>query len=291
MKRIIVANDLVGLGKVALSASIPLMAACCMEQVLLPTCLFSSHTGGGQTPLKHSTSTFLDGFLLAWEQSDLKFDSLFVGYLNQVEDANKILAFVSRQNMPLVLDPIMADQGRLYSGLSEQHLKAMRSLAQKADLILPNITEACLLTQPPYLKEGYRRSDIKELAIKLTNLGPKEAIISGVSFEEGQIGFAYYQAAHNQLTYHFGKQFPEHFYGTGDIASAIIASGFSYQLPLGDILELTVSFLEKSLETTLDLKRNIAFGIAYEFHLAYLITSFQQLLEENHDISKISSSH
>ncbi|HER4030448.1 TPA: pyridoxamine kinase, partial [Streptococcus pyogenes] len=114
MKRIVVANDLVGVGKVALSASIPLMASCLLEQVLLPTCLLSSHTGGGQNPVKHTTSSILDVFLTDWDNKRIKFDGIFIGYFTTTRDGQKLLEWLSRKQLPLILDPIMADNGKLY---------------------------------------------------------------------------------------------------------------------------------------------------------------------------------
>ncbi|HGK8282081.1 phosphomethylpyrimidine kinase family protein [Streptococcus pyogenes] len=288
MKRIVVANDLVGVGKVALSASIPLMASCLLEQVLLPTCLLSSHTGGGQSPVKHTTSSILDVFLTDWDNKRIKFDGIFIGYFTTTRDGQKLLEWLSRKQLPLILDPIMADNGKLYQGFSQKHIEIMIKLTQKAELVLPNISEACLLTQTAYLAKNYDEEDIRQVARKLAKLGPKQVVISGISFEEGSIGFAYYQSDSDQLTFHFGKQFPYHFYGTGDIASAIITAGFYYQLPLTQILDLVVSFLEKVLQNTLTLKRDLILGVAYESHLNYLTKPFKKLLEEKNVISKIS---
>ncbi|WP_196774101.1 bifunctional hydroxymethylpyrimidine kinase/phosphomethylpyrimidine kinase, partial [Streptococcus dysgalactiae] len=149
------------------------------------------------------------------------------------------------------------------------------------DLLIPNVNEAFLLTQTPYLGTHYSEEDVKQLVIKLASLGPRHIVISGISFQEGEIGFAYYQSSKNHLSYYFGTQFPQQLYGTGDNVSAIIASGFCYELPMKDVLNLAISFIEKALQTTLMLKEDISFGIAYEPHLAYLNTSFQQLMEEN----------
>lgn len=281
MKRIMVANDLVGIGKVGLSASIPVMAACCMEQALLPTCLLSGHTGGGNKPVKWGTSDLMKAFLTEWRERDADYHAIVVGYLSQTEDAEKILDFLSQQQVPLILDPIMADQGKLYTGFTSQHVAVMTQLAGQADLLIPNVSEACLLTQTPYLGTHYSEENVKQLVIKLASLGPRHIVISGISFQEGEIGFAYYQSSKNHLSYYFGTQFPQQFYGTGDIVSAIIASGFCYELPMKDVLNLAISFIEKALQTTLMLKEDISFGIAYEPHLAYLNTSFQQLMEEN----------
>lgn len=92
---------------------------------------------------------FNEGFLTEWRERGADCHAIVVGYLSQTEDAEKILDFLSQQQVPLILDPIMADQGKLYTGFTSQHVAVMTQLAGQADLLIPNVSEACLLTQTP----------------------------------------------------------------------------------------------------------------------------------------------
>lgn len=287
LKRVIVANDIVGVGKVALSASIPIMAACQIEQAILPTCLLSSHTAIAKTPYIQSTSEGLKPFLTTWSQAGLAFDGFFSGYLYRPDDALIILDYIKKQQLPFVLDPIMADKGSMYAQLTSQHLSAMRLLAQAAQLILPNVTEACLLADVPYFGETYSREDLERLLSKLATLGPREIVLTGISFDDQHIGFAYYQKATETVSYHFGKRYPYHFYGTGDLVSAIVSAGYFHRLAIDELLDMVISFLDKSLAATVALNRELSLGIAYEAELGSLGAAFRRLLEEKDDIKTI----
>ncbi|MGT2743862.1 pyridoxamine kinase [Streptococcus phocae subsp. phocae] len=286
LKRVIVANDIVGVGKAALSASIPIMAACQVEQAILPTCLLSRHTGGNRLPYRQHFSKGLLNFLNDWESAQINFDGFFVGYLDQPGDALPIIDFIEKHKLPLVLDPIMADNGKLYASLGLEHLQAMKTLAKKAQLILPNLTEACLLADYPLLKAPYTPQNIEGLLTALAKLGPQDIVLTGVSFSDNQIGFAHYSETSDQISYHMAQHYPHHFYGTGDVVSAIVTAGYMQGISIHKLLPLALEFLQQSLVTTLHLNRELSLGICFEPHLGDLITSFKTLLETSHDITK-----
>ena len=153
-KRIILANDLSGIGKVALTPAIPIMACCQIETILLPTILLSSHTGGfGQIAIQELLD-FTKQSLEQWKALNLKTDALFIGYCRQMEQLKVLLDYYTSQSPDalLIVDPIMGDHGKLYSGFTEEYIQQMRSVCSKEDIILPNLTEAALLTQTEYLE-------------------------------------------------------------------------------------------------------------------------------------------
>ena len=231
-KSVIVANDIVGLGKVALSTALPVLSACQIEVIPLPTVLLSSHTGGFEnisiTKLNQATT----GFLTQWNTINFSVDGLMTGYFNSQEQLHQI-ADSKQRKLAGFVDPIMADNGRLYAGYQQDFVTVMQQFCQNADVITPNITEACLLADVPYLGEDYTRKDIEEFAFKgFKNFNNKHVILTGVSFKAGQIGLAHFNQQSGSVTYHMSKAYPHHFFGTGDLLCAVLGAGYFHGLSL-----------------------------------------------------------
>ena len=149
MKKILIANDLPGIGKVALAPAIPIFACCQIETMLLPTVLLSSHTGGFKNIAIAEQTEFMRQSLFQWENLELKPDAVLTGYFRNPEQIELMVDTIEKlpASTKLFVDPIMADNGKLYSGFTAEHVEAMRKLIQQADVIYPNITEACLYTK------------------------------------------------------------------------------------------------------------------------------------------------
>lgn len=279
-KRLIVANDLPGLGKVALAASLPILATCQVEAAVLPTVILSSHTGGFPIVHMDDYSQEAPAFLRQWQTIGLEAAGLVVGYTKSATLLKELVAFAKEEMIPIILDPIMGDGGKLYTGFDQTYVENMREVAREAVVLIPNLTEAALLTETDFLNEGYGAREIELLLEKLADLGPEQIILTGVSFATDQIGMAYYDGRTKQVTYHMGRKFPSHFFGTGDIVTTLIASAFAEGIPLSDMLPLILTFLERSLETTLLLDRDVKYGVFFEPHLSYLAQAFQTLKEK-----------
>ena len=181
MKKILIANDLPGIGKVALAPAIPIFACCQIETMLLPTVLLSSHTGGFKNIAIAEQTAFMKQSLKQWQELDLKPDAVLTGYFRNSEQIELVVDTIGKlpASTQVFVDPIMADNGKLYSGFTAEHVEAMRKLIQKADVIYPNITEACLLTDTPYPSGKITMDFTRELAKKLAELGPEYIIITG----------------------------------------------------------------------------------------------------------------
>ena len=147
LPRLLVANDLPGLGKVALASSLPLMAACQVETAILPTVLLSSHTGGFKQLRIDDYTVGMTGFLEQWQNLGIAFDGLVTGYLKNSQQIDLILEFANVKQLPLFVDPIMGDKGCFYQEFDQGHANHMRRLCQNADVIIPNLTEAAFLTK------------------------------------------------------------------------------------------------------------------------------------------------
>lgn len=282
-KRLLIANDLPGLGKVALAASLPILAACQVEAVILPTVILSSHTGGFPQVFSQEISGAIQGFLDQWRLLDLQMDGLVTGYCTSSSVLESLAIFAKEKKIPLIVDPIMGDNGKLYTGFDVDYVNSMKKLASQADVLIPNLTEAALLTDTNFLGETYSRADIQDLLEKLAQLGPKHLLLTGVSFDQEQIGLAYLNNTTGQVSYAMNRKWNSSFFGTGDMVTTLAAAAYAEGLPLEASFPLILEFLDRSLNSTLSLKRDIKYGVYFEPHLANLSQAFVKLKGDNHE--------
>ena len=284
MTKVIVANDLVGLGKVALTSSLPIMSACQTEVLPLPTVLLSSHTGDFNNIYVRDLTDDLKGFCKQWEYLDFKVDGLVSGYFKSEEELKLVGQLARDKEIPLFVDPIMADNGRLYQGFDRNFVEAMKDFCQQADVIIPNLTEAALLTDTPYLEAGsYDKVTVEKLLRDLTKLGPQKVIVTGISFETDKIGLAYFDKETNETVFRMQKRYGNHFYGSGDLLTAILSAGYFYNLDLLKVCDLALDVMDRVLSSTLSDGRLLKYGLCYEPHIGLLFSGFNALLEEKNE--------
>ena len=284
MTKVIVANDLVGLGKVALTSSLPIMSACQTEVLPLPTVLLSSHTGDFNNIYVRDLTDDLKGFCKQWEHLDFKVDGLVSGYFKSEEELKLVGQLARDKEIPLFVDPIMADNGRLYQGFDRHYVEAMKDFCQQADVIIPNLTEAALLTDTPYLEAGsYDKVTVEKLLRDLTKLGPRKVIVTGISFEAEKMGLAYFDKETNETVFRMQKRYGNHFYGSGDLLTAILSAGYFYNLDLLKVCDLALDVMDRVLSSTLSDGRPLKYGLCYEPHIGYLFNGINELLEEKNE--------
>ncbi|MFB5155908.1 pyridoxamine kinase [Streptococcus salivarius] len=284
MTKVIVANDLVGLGKVALTSSLPIMSACQTEVLPLPTVLLSSHTGEFENIYVRDLTDDLKGFCKQWEHLDFIVDGLVSGYFKSEEGLKRVGQLARDKQMSLFVDPIMGDNGRLYQGFDRKYVEAMKDFCQQADVIIPNLTEAALLTDSLYLEaDSYDEATIEKLLRELSKLGPRKVILTGISFENDKIGLAYFDKKTNETVYRMQKRYRYHFYGSGDLLTAILSAGYFYNLDLLKVCDLALDILDKVLSFTLSSGRPLKYGLCYEPYIGYLFNGINELLEEKNE--------
>ena len=160
----------------------------------------------------------------------------------------------------------------------------MKDFCQQADVIIPNLTEAALLTNTPYLEAGsYDEATIEKLLRDLSKLGPRKVILTGISFETDKIGLAYFDKKTNETVYRIQKRYGNHFYGSGDLLTAILSAGYFYNLDLLKVCDLALDVMDRVLSSTLSDGRPLKYGLCYEPHIGYLFSGFNALLEEKNE--------
>lgn len=276
MKKILIANDLPGIGKVALAPAIPIFACCQIETMLLPTVLLSSHTGGFKNIAITEQTEFMRQSLYQWENLELKPDAVLTGYFRNPEQIELMVDTIEKlpASTKLFVDPIMADNGKLYSGFTQEHVETMKKLIQQADVIYPNITEACLLTDTPYPTGKITMDFTRKLAKKLADLGPEYIIITGCPDSEELTGVQLYTKETDAFFDFYKTKYPHHFYGTGDTLAALATACILQEISVEDALSFTLKFIDEVLQLSSQQPEQIPFGLPIEKKLGMLTTKF-----------------
>ncbi len=284
LKRVLLANDLAGLGKVALANAIPIMACAKIETSILPTVILSSHTGGFSDIYIDDYTAGMDAFLKQWKNLNIAYDAIVTGYLKSEKAIDLLLEYKetrSVENALLIVDPIMGDSGKFYKGFDDSYANKMSLLCKNADYIIPNVTEACLLTETKeLLKESHQRDEIELIFDKLIKMGSKNIIISGVSFDKEHLAVAFYEENKGEIEYIFTENLPYKFFGTGDLFTALISACIVRGVSLKSGIEFAVSWLEKCLKFTISLNRDLKLGVYYEAFLGELVNEVDKLAVE-----------
>ena len=198
MKKILTIQDISCIGKCSLTVALPIISSMGIETAILPTAVLSTHT-----QFKGFTFHDLTGEIKPicehWKSQKIEFDAIYTGYLGSFEQINLVSGIFDDfgKNILKFVDPAMGDNGVLYTGFDRAFAHEMAKLCAKADIIVPNLTEACFMLDIPYIDEGYSEDYVKDVLIKLTGLGCKKAVLTGISLTPGKLGIYGYDSENN----------------------------------------------------------------------------------------------
>ena len=277
-KKIAVINDLSGFGRCSLTAAISVISAMGVQPCPLPTAILTAQTGYPDYYCDDYTDK-MELFRSYWEKMGQRFDGIYTGYLASSQQCGQITDFFdhfrTRDNLILV-DPAMADNGKLYPAFDQDFPAAMAEVCAKADVILPNITEGCLLTGMPY-KTEYDPSYITELLQRLLKLGCRTAVLTGVSYEPNKLGIASLDQDGNSFSY-ITKKCPQSYHGTGDLYSSTAFGGLMRGLSLGDALSLAADYVVECIEATSRSSEARWYGAEFESQIPWLCRELEKRL-------------
>ncbi len=224
-KRILTIQDISCVGQCSLTVALPILSACGLETAILPSAVLSTHTAGFSGYTFRDLTDDMPEIKNHWVKENIKFDGIYTGYLGSTKQIDYVLDIAKDTNKEgalLIVDPAMADHGSLYPGFDAEFVEAMKVLCAKADYILPNITEAAFLTGMEY-KETYDREYIDAILAKLADMGCRNIIFTGISYEEGKTGVVVYEEGN--YSYYQHDFLPNSCHGTGDIyASSFVGA-------------------------------------------------------------------
>lgn len=268
MKRILTIQDISCLGKCSVTVALPVLSAMGVETAVLPTAVLSTHTAF-EKPAVCDLTAQMRPTIDHWMQIGASFHGIYTGYLGDVRQVDVVLALQERfQPELLFVDPVMGDHGRLYSGIDMAYVEKMRQLCAVADVIVPNVTEACLLTQTPY-PEMLSDCVISRLLEKLLALGCDCAMITGAATEPGKTGVACLNQAGETFTY-TREKLPQSYHGTGDLFSSACAGALLLGKKLPDAAKLAADFTAQCIRCTPEEGRDQRYGVCFEKALPYL---------------------
>lgn len=265
MKRVLSIQDLSCLGKCSLTVALPVLSAMGCACSVLPTAVLSTHTA---FPNPHCRSMTEDLYPMAqhWKHVGADFDAITVGYLADPEQSEQVAKVLDLFGNSVVLDPVMGDHGKLYSRQTPDHIRAMAGLCRRASVLLPNVTEASLLTGLPYREQadmGY----LRELASGLLDFGGKSVIITGFQWDDIHTGFFGCDWESGEFSYQ-AVRIPRNLHGTGDLFAATFTGSLMAGKAPCDAATLAANFVERVVAAT---KEVSPFGAQFESQLPWLI--------------------
>ena len=260
MKRIASIQDISCLGRCSLTVALPVISAMGVECAIVPTAVLSTHT-----MFQNFTVCDLSDQIMPiarhWQAEKVHFDAIYTGYLASAEQIGDVCAFfdmLTAEDTMIFVDPAMADHGKLYPGFGPEFPAEMAKVAARADVLIPNLTEACLLTGAEY-KESYDEAYIRDLLHRLVALGAKKAVLTGEYF-----------------TY-FNEKMPVSFHGTGDIFSSVVMGGLMRGLTMENALKLAVDYTLECIRIT-D-KDETWYGVEFERVIPMLCDRLKEAAE------------
>ncbi len=278
MKRIVTLQDISCVGRCSITVALPIVSAMGVECGILPTAVLSTHTMFKTFTCK-DLSDQIEPISEAWQREGIGFDGIYTGYLASAAQCRQVCDFFDRfrgKSNVIIVDPAMADNGKLYAAFDEAFPAQMAKVCARADIILPNITEASLLTGLPYRTE-YEESYIQELLDGLLKLGCKTAVLTGVSYEPGKLGVVYRDLDGNEFSY-FTRRCAQSYHGTGDIFSSAFTGGLMRGLSMGDALSLAADYVVECIEATAGSAAPRWYGAEFESRILWLCGELEKRL-------------
>ncbi|GHT76098.1 pyridoxal kinase [Bacteroidia bacterium] len=267
LKRVAAIHDISGFGKCSLTVALPILSAAGIETTILPTAVLSTHTGGFTGFTYRDLTEDIAPIAAHWKSLDIRFDAIYTGFLGSFEQLDLVTDFFkqfkTKDNLILV-DPVMADNGELYKIFTPEFALGMRKLCEKADIIVPNLTEAALLIGEPYQEGPYTKAYIETILKKLSDLGPKKIVLTGVFFNDEELGAATYDAETGEITYTLEKRIPGYYHGTGDVFGSALLSALLNDFNLSEAAAIAVRFTTSSIRKTAEAGTDIRFGVHFE---------------------------
>lgn len=272
-KKILTIQDISCVGQCSLTVALPIISACGIETCILPSAVLSTHTGGFTGYTFRDLTDDIPAIAEHWQKENIKFDAVYTGYLGstkQIDYSIDIMEKLLSDDGVRIVDPAMADNGKLYYGFDNEFVKAMARLCGKADIILPNITEACFMVGAEYKQSGYDESYITDLLAKLGDLGAKVVVLTGVTYSEDKLGIAIYDTAAKSVNYYFHEKLNVSSHGTGDVYASAFCGAVTQGKSIYDSAKLAADFTVDSVKKTIGDDTHW-YGVKFEKSLPMLV--------------------
>lgn len=272
-KRVLAVHDISCVGKCSLTVVLPIISAAGTECSILPTSVLSTHTGGFEGYTFKDLTDEIQPITSHWKELQLPVDAIYTGYLGsflQIDLMKQLFSDFGGEKTLICVDPVMGDNGKLYAAFDNEFAAGMAKLCGKADLIMPNLTEASFMTGVPYEEKGYSEDYILTVLDALHKLGAKNVVLTGVSFEEGKLGAA--SSADGQVSYAMSDQIEGYFHGTGDVFGASLVGALTRDRSLPDAVRIAVDYTVACIKKTKEAGTEPRYGVCFEKELPFYIS-------------------
>ncbi|MBQ3537909.1 MAG: pyridoxamine kinase [Clostridia bacterium] len=273
MKRIVTIQDISCVGKCSLTVALPVISACGVETAVIPTAVLSTHTAFNRFTFCDLTDE-IEPVTKHWKEEGISFDAIYTGYLGsfrQLQLMDKLFDDFKTDSNIIFIDPVMADHGKLYAGFTQEFADSMAKLCAKADVIVPNLTEACFMLHEEYIESGYSEEYIKNILRSLAELGCKNAVLTGVSFEDGKLGVMAYNKENDEFFSYCTEKVNIRFHGTGDVFSSACVGALMKGLSLEASLKTAVNYTVESIKATIKEENPNWYGVNFEEAIPFLL--------------------
>lgn len=282
MKRILTIQDVSCVGKCSLTVAAPIISAAGVEAAVLPTAVLSTHT-------RFKNFTFCDltnqiaPICDVWKREGITFDALYTGYLGsfeQMEIIERLIDDFRTETGFVFIDPVLGDGGKLYAGFTPEFAARMARFCGKADVVVPNMTEASAMLGIPYKETICDGAEVKDILRRLVELGPKVAVLTGVQSKPNELGFAGLDSRTGEYFSYFLEKIPGYFHGTGDIFASVAVAAAARGESFPEAFAAAADFVVASIRATLKNPNARDYGVDFETALPTLVARLNKIDEK-----------
>lgn len=274
-KKIAIINDISGYGRCSISVIQPIVSHLGVQGCPVPTAIFSNHTGFPSFFCKDFTR-YMQSYIDEWKKLDLRFDAIMTGFLGSAQQIGIVEQFIRDFADPettVLVDPVMGDNGHIYPTYTRKMCREMKKLIAYADILTPNITEACFLTDTPYKESGWKHAELAEIAQKLQAMGAKKLVITGIRMGDNYIGNAVCNGPLSLENGAHGLEFQRQMVvqqtrsGTGDVFASILGADAVNGVDFPASVKRASNFVRRCLIETAKGTAPLNTGIDFESQL------------------------
>ncbi len=262
-KKIAAISDFTGFGRCSLAVTLPIVSVMKVQCCPLPTSILSNHTGFSSFFFDDYTEK-MSSYIDEWKKLDLQFAGIYTGFLGSIEQIKIVDNFFNEfkgKSTKVIIDPVMGDYGKPYATYTIEMCKSMKNLVHHADILTPNLTEACILTDTEY-KEKWKKTELIEMAEKLSQMGPDKIVITGIAQGSFIANFCFEKGKEPTFikTHKVGNSRS----GTGDIFASILAADAVNDVEFSQSVKKASRFVKKCIEKSIEMDLPLTDGVCFE---------------------------
>lgn len=277
-KRVIAIHDISAMGRCSLTVALPVISAAGAEVNIIPTALLSTHTGGFENYTFSDLSSEMEKIAAHWQTLNRKTDAIYTGYLGspqQIDTVCNIIDMLADKNTLIFTDPVMGDNGKLYSAFNEDYPEKIKKLCKRSDVITPNLTEACLLSGVPYRQGQHDEEYISSVLDGLKPLGAKMIYLTGITPKKDYLGVACFDTEKNEKHFFLTPHIEGMYHGAGDLFASALLGAILKKHDNEKAVSLALEFTSKCIVRTHETKEDTRYGLCFEPLLSEYIKSLE----------------